>query len=562
MLRSLSIRDVVLIDRLDLDFSSGLSVLTGETGAGKSILLDALGLALGQRADARLVRSGQEKASVTGTFEVPAAHPVMALLAENGLDGGGEDGFVIVRRVLGRDGRSRAFVNDQAASVGLLKALGDMLVEIHGQFENQSLLQPAAHMALLDSYGSLHGDVATVAGAWHTWRDAAAACVVAAEALAQARADEDFLRHAVDELDQTAPEAGEETALAERRQMMMHGEKLVEALSKAQGALGGDKGVERRLRDAMRHLDGVRDKAEGRFDDILSTLDRGAETISEALDLLERMGRDVDLDPRHMEEVESRLFALRALSRKHGVPVDGLAAFREELAEKLQTIDGGEEELMRLRAAEAKARSAFETAASALSEARTKAAKKLAGAVMVELPPLKMNKARFEVRVDTLDEDGWSETGRDRVAFQVATNPGADAGPLGKIASGGELARFMLALKVVLSKADPVPTLVFDEVDAGIGGAVADAVGERLQRLGSDVQVLVVTHSPQVAARGAAHWRVAKGGGDGDGEGVTTRVDPLDDSRRMEEIARMLSGAEITDEARAAAARLMGDGAP
>ena len=553
MLRSLSIRDVVLIDRLDLEFSSGLSVLTGETGAGKSILLDALGLALGQRADARLVRSGQEKASVTCAFELPASHLALGLLTENGLDEG-DDGLVIVRRVVGQDGRSRAFINDQAASIGLLKAFGETLVEIHGQFENQSLLQPSAHLALLDSYGGLGDDVRSVSDAWTAWVEAGNACKQAAEVLAQAREDEEYLRHAMDELDQASPEAGEEKTLAEKRQIMMHGEKLMEALNNAVAALGGNKGVERKLRDSMRYLEGVRDKAEGRFDEALGVIDRGSETIAQALDLLGRAGRDIDLDPRHLEEVEGRLFSLRALSRKHGVTVDALAAFRDELAAKLEGIDGGGAELIRLKEAEAQARKTFEAGAHALSDGRKKAAKKLGAAVMAELPPLKMEKARFEVLVETVDEEAWSRTGIDRGAFQVATNPGSAAGPLGKIASGGELARFMLALKVVLAKADPVPTLVFDEVDAGIGGAVADAVGERLQRLGSDVQVLVVTHSPQVAARGTTHMRVKKKAG---AKSTQTSIETLLDEARMEEIARMLAGQKVTDEARAAAGRLL-----
>lgn len=557
MLRSLSIRDVVLIERLDLTFLSGLCVLTGETGAGKSILLDALGLALGERADAGLVRHGATQASVAAEFDVDGGHPAVPLLAGQGIEDGG--GRLILRRVVAADGRSRAFVNDQPVSVSLLRRIGDACVEIHGQFENQRLMHTATHRTLLDAYGGLAGDLAATAGAHRAWRAAVEAFERAGADLAQARREEEFLRHAVDEMKALDPQPGEEAALAERRAVMMHAEKLIEAMNQAAADLTAGAGVEGALRSAARALERVADKAEGRLDAALEALDRAAVEAAEAAVLLDKASADMDLDPRSLEAVEERLFALRALARKHGVEVDRLPAVLDDIKGRLGAIEDGGDRLRRLEEDVEAVRRAYVTAAGALREKRLAAAVRLDAAMTGELGPLKFGSARFRTRVDALEEGAWGEHGCDAVAFEVATNPGMPPGPLNKISSGGEMSRFMLALKVVLAHADPVPTIIFDEVDANIGGAVADAVGERLARLAGRFQVLVVTHSPQVAARGAHHWRVSKRV---DGTATLTRVDVLSAGERKEEIARMLAGARVTDEARAAADSLLaGSGA-
>jgi len=557
MLCRLSIRDVVLIERLDIEFSSGLGVLTGETGAGKSILLDSLGLALGSRAEARLVRHAAGQAQVTAEFDLPPGHPVFALLDEHGLAVEGEP--LLLRRQLGADGRSRAFINDQSVSVGLLRQVGAELVEVHGQFDNQRLLNPATHMSLLDAHGGHGALLAVTADAHGAWREARAERARAEDELEAARKDEEFLRHAVEELAQLAPQEGEEERLAQERQMLMHGEKLIEALNAAAKALDDGAGVERMLRDAMRALDPVAEKAEGLLDPALAALDQAGEQVALALQELDIAANRVDLDPRHLEQVEERLFAMRALARKHNVDVTALAGLYGKLERQLAAIDDGGQRLDALKKAELQARAAYAEAAAQLSQARKEAAGGLDRAVAGELEPLKLGQAAFRTTVNSSDEpDAWGERGWDRVAFEVATNPGAPAGPLNKIASGGELSRFMLALKVVLAQSDPVPTLVFDEVDSGIGGAVADAVGQRLARLGADVQVLVVTHSPQVAARGRAHWHVAKAEAEG---GVRTQVSALDAGQRTDEIARMLAGESVTTEALAAAESLLGGAA-
>jgi DNA repair protein RecN (Recombination protein N) len=553
MLQSLSIRDVVLIDRLDLTFPPGLCVLTGETGAGKSILLDALGLSLGERADAGLVRHGAAQASVTAAFAFADGHPALALLADQGIEDGG-DGALILRRVVGADGRSRAFVNDQPVSVSLLRQIGDVCVEIHGQFENQRLMQTATHRALLDAYGGVQGEAARVVATHRAWRYAAEAFARAGADLAAARREEDFLRHAVDELEALAPAPGEEAQLAERRAVMMHAEKLIEAMNQAASDLNAGAGVEGALRAAARALERVADKAEGRLDAALEALDRAAVEAAEAAVQLDKASADMDLDPRSLEGVEERLFALRALARKHDVAVDGLADLLGRLKGRLGALDDGGDRLRSLQAETVAARQAYVEAAAALGRRRREAAARLDAAMAGELGPLKFGGARFHTRVDPLPEEAWGEHGSDTVAFEVATNPGTPPGPLNKISSGGEMSRFMLALKAVLAQADPVPTIVFDEVDANVGGAVAAAVGDRLAHLAERFQVLVVTHSPQVAARGAHHWRVAKSD---DGKATVTRVDALGAAERKEEIARMLAGARITDEARAAADSLL-----
>lgn len=554
MLRSLSIRDVVLIDRLDLAFKSGLCVLTGETGAGKSILLDALGLALGERADSALVRQGTAQAVVIAEFEIDPGHPVHGIMAEQGVDLAAEDDALILRRVLSADGRSRAFVNDQPISVSLLRRMGESLIEVHGQFENQRLMRTATHRALLDSYGGLQGDLGRVAASYRTWRAAVEARARAAAELDAARREEDFLRHAVEELEAIDPQLGEEVELAGKRGLMMHAEKLVEAMNQAVSELNEGRGVEGALRSAMRALERVSENVEGRLDDVLAALDRAAVEADEATALLDKASADLDLDPRDLEKIEERLFALRALARKHGVDVDALADVRTRLAAQLAAIDDGGGSLKRLEQAESEVRNAFAAAAKGLSENRRAAAGELDRAVTAELDPLRLGKATFITRIETLDEEAWGEHGCDAIVFEVATNPGSAPGPINRVSSGGEMARFMLALKVVLAKADPVPTLVFDEVDANVGGAVAAAVGERLGRLAERFQVMVITHSPQVAARGRHHWRVSK---NEDGDGTVTRVDALSTPDRKEEIARMLAGARITDEARAAADSLL-----
>ena len=556
MLTTLSIRDVVLIGRLDLSFHTGLCVLTGETGSGKSILLDALGLALGMRAEARLVRHGADQASVTAVFDLAAGHPVLETLNEHGI-AGLEDGLML-RRVLGADGRSKAFINDQPVSVQLLKETGGGLVEVHGQFENQRLLNEAAHRGFLDSFGGLSAELKKTRDAHKVWKDAAEARIRAEADMEAARRDEEFLRHALDEITALDPKPGEETDLARQRTLMMHGEQLVAAMNTAAEELRGDGGALRSLEGALRELERVAEKANGRLADAIDALARAQSETAEADALLEAAA-GMDLDPRSLEQAEERLFALRALARKHSTEVDNLAEVAEDLAAKVQGLEDGGARLVELTKAEKQARETYEKAAAALSQGRGKAAVKLDKAVARELKPLKLEKAKFTTALDDLPEDAWGPEGRDKVVFQVATNPGSPAGPLAKISSGGELARFTLALKAVLAQADPVPTLVFDEVDSDVGGAVAAAVGERLAGLAGDAQVLVVTHSPQVAARGKHHWLVSKSDA---GPGVLTTVDALSDEGRKEEIARMLAGAKITDEARAAADSLLEGAGP
>lgn len=553
MLVTLSIRDVVLIERLDLAFADGLSVFTGETGAGKSILLDSLGLALGARAESGLVRHGASQASVFAEFDPAPGHPARVLLAEQDMDAG--DAPLVLRRVLTADGRSRAYVNDQPVSVGLLRRIGDELVEIHGQFESHGLLDSSTHQAVLDAFGGLAGRKQAVAGAWDGWRKAKTAREAAEAALSKARAEEVSLRQMFEDLSELDPKPGEEDSLAQSRAVMMHGEKLLEAMNTAQEALSQRGEVEASLRTAQRALERVAERAEGKLNPVIAALDRAAIEAAEAIGLLEQASAEIDLDPRHLEKVEERLFALRSSSRKHGVSVDELVLLKDRLGRQLAELEGGGGDLVRLAREEQTARTAYVEQARSLSKARCDAASSLDTSVAAELPPLKLEKARFQTRVAPLEEASWGPSGLDSIGFEVATNPGSPPGPLGKIASGGELSRFMLALKVVLARVSQTPTIVFDEVDSGIGGAVAAAVGERLGRLSLGVQVLVVTHSPQVAAKGNHHYRVAKRE---EGGVVFTGVEPLPTEARREEIARMLSGETVTDHARAAAAALMG----
>ena len=551
MLTRLDIRDVVLIDRLELEAGSGLAVLTGETGAGKSILLDALGLALGARSDAGLVRAGAAQATVSATFEIDNDHPALTLLVEAGLPA---EQPLVLRRTVSTDGKSRAFANDQAISVGLLRRIGDSLVEIHGQFETRGLLDPSTHRQILDAFGELGAEVRSASAAHDTWRAAADALATAEAEAGRARSEEGFLADSVEELQRLDPKLEEERALAEERLLLANAGRLVETINAALGDLVGERGAERAIGQAQRALGRIQAQAGSRLDPAIAGLDRAAAELSEAARALSSVGSGLDLDPRKLEQTDDRLHALRDAARKHAVTVDGLAELRVRLEAKLELLRSAESRIGGLQHAVRDAREAYCTRAEALSKARAKAAKKLDKRVAAELTPLKLDRARFETQLVRTEEAGWGAHGMDHVAFLVATNPGAAPGPIAKIASGGELARFMLALKVVLAEGQPGATLVFDEVDAGVGGAVAAAVGDRLKRLSRDMQVLVVTHSPQVAARGDHHWRVVK---TPRGTVPTTKVEPLDEAARREEIARMLAGAVVTDAARAAAVALI-----
>lgn len=555
MLTALSIRDVVLIDRLDLSFEQGLSVLTGETGAGKSILLDSLGLALGARADSGLVRHGADRAVVTAMFDIRADHPAHELLVEQGLDDPGSE--LVLRRMLTADGRSRAFVNDQPASVGLLRQIGETLVEIQGQFEPRGLVDPATHRGLLDRFGSLEVEAGRVRMAHRVWRDAARATREAAEFAEQAERDREFLEHAVEELAALDPASGEEEKLADQRSRLMNAEQLVEALNAAATELAGEYSIEDALQHAQRHLSRVADKAGGALDAALSALERAAVEAAEAMREIDAAGAELDPDQGGLEAIEERLFTLRAVARKHSVEVDDLPDLRQRLSDKLAVAQDRSGAVERLQQAERLARDEFLEAAKELAAARREIAARLDAAVNAELPPLRLENARFVTRIEELEESGWTADGIERISFLVSTNPGAPEGPLGKVASGGELSRIMLALKVVAAEPGDVPTLIFDEVDANVGGATADAVGERLARLARGLQVLVVTHSPQVAARGQDHMRVEKSANGG--ENTITRVVRLAGEERRDEVARMLSGATVTDEARAQAARLISE---
>ena len=554
MLTGLSIRNVVLIEALDLHFGPGLAVLTGETGAGKSILLDALGLVLGARADSGLVRSGTDQASVTATFDLVPGSPVPAILTDNGLDA--EPGEpLIIRRTVKADGGSRAFVNDQACSAALLREMATSLVEIHGQHDDRGLMNPRGHRALLDHYG--HCDAAAVALAYAAWTTAAETLAAARTDLAAAASERDWLDHAVKELTAFAPVAGEEELLAEERAAMQKGARLTDDLSALSTLFdGSDSGVAQ-LRQAARRLDRIAADHPS-LEQALAALDRALIEAGEAEEHVAAATEALAVDPARLDAIEVRLFDLRALGRKYAVAPDMLPDFAAQLAQKLTRIDAGEEGLGALEKAEADARAAYTAAARSLSQARTAAAARLDAAVATELAPLKLDAARFRTAVDPLEQGQWGPSGMDRVEFLISTNPGAPFAPLIKIASGGELSRFILALKVALAERGGAATMVFDEIDRGVGGAVASAIGERLARLADGGQLLVVTHSPQVAARGAAHLLIAKASAkEGGGTITRTGVRALDDRERREEIARMLSGAAITPEARAQADRLL-----
>ncbi|RZM99557.1 DNA repair protein RecN [Bradyrhizobium genosp. SA-3] len=552
MLARLSIRDIVLIERLDIEFATGLAVLTGETGAGKSILLDAFALALGGRGDAGLVRHGAEQGQVTAMFDVPKNHPATKILAENGLDDTGE---MILRRVQLADGRTRAFINDQSISVQTLKAVGAALVEIHGQHDERALVDAATHRRLLDAFAGLEKDVAAVEMLWDARRTANTELEEHRAGMERAAREADYLRHASDELKQLAPKDGEETSLASRRTTMMQGEKIASDLREAQEAVGGNHSPVAALSAAVRRLERRGVNSPALVEPAVKAIDAAINALEEADQHLQAALAATDFDPAELERIEERLFALRAASRKYSTPVDGLAALAAQYAADVVLIDAGASRLKKLEQAAIEADSRYATAAKKLSLARQKSAEKLNKAVNAELAPLKLERAKFMTQVET-DEAAPGPQGFDRVEFWVQTNPGTKPGPMMKVASGGELSRFLLALKVVLSDRGSAPTLVFDEIDTGVGGAVADAIGGRLARLAGKVQVMAVTHAPQVAARADQHLLISKDALD-KGKRVATRVNTLAADHRREEIARMLAGAEITAEARAAAERLL-----
>jgi DNA repair protein RecN (Recombination protein N) len=549
MLTALSIRDVVLIEALDLEFQRGLDVLTGETGAGKSILLDALGLALGARGETSLVRHGATQAVVTATFDPPEG-PLAAALAENGIEA--EPGEpLLIRRIVKADGGSRGFVNDQPASAALLRELAPMLVEIHGQHDDRGLLNPRGHRALLDAYGRVEPEA--TAKAWATYRDAQAALTAANDEIEAAARDREWLEHAVAELTRLAPEPGEEDALAEKRRSMQRAEKIAGEMAAIEEHLGGSDGALAQLRQAARVLERIAGD-HAALGEALAAIDRAVIEAAAAEEQIAAASADLAFDPRAQEEDEARLFELRGMARKHRVQPDDLAALAAELSERLERLEAGEDRVAILETRVAAARANYDAAAATLSARRRAAAGRLDEVVADELAPLKLDAARFRTVVADASAEQWGPGGKDRVEFEIATNPGAPFAPLAKIASGGELSRFILALKVALAEEGGAATMIFDEIDRGVGGAVASAIGERLARLAEHTQLLVVTHSPQVAARGAEHLLIAKSS---DGTVTRTGVRLLDQDERREEIARMLSGATVTDEARAQAVRLL-----
>jgi DNA repair protein RecN (Recombination protein N) len=552
MLARLSIRDIVLIDRLDIDLADGLSVLTGETGAGKSILLDAFALALGARGDVALVRHGAAQGQVTAAFELPQDHPVRALMAANDIPAEDE---LILRRVQFADGRTRAFVNDQPVSAQSLKALGAALVEIHGQHDERALVDTATHRRLLDAFGGLEAKAAEVAQLWEARQACEAEVATHRAEVARAQREADFLRHAVEELSRLAPAPAEEAALAEKRTVMMQAEKVAADLRDVHEAVAGAQSPVPALSAAVRRLERRTTQAPALLEPAVKALDAALTALDEACGHLDTALRAADHDPRELEKIEERLFALRAAGRKYNVPVDELNALASRYAADLGLIDAGAERLAALEAAAHEADVRYREAAAALSRQRGEAAAKLDRAVNGELKPLKLERAQFSTEIAT-DPDAGGAHGIDWIEFWVRTNPGTRPGPLMKVASGGELARFLLALKVVLADRGSAPTLVFDEVDTGVGGAVADAIGVRLARLSRRAQVIAVTHAPQVAARADRHYLISKGAID-KGKRVATRVAEVAADKRREEIARMLAGAEITAEARAAAERLI-----
>lgn len=555
MLVQLSIRDIVLIERLELDLGAGLSVLTGETGAGKSILLDSLSLALGARGDGALVRHGQDSGQVIAVFDVPMDHPVRLHLRENGLD---DDGDLIFRRMQSADGRTRAFINDQSVSVQMMRQAGRLLVEIHGQHDERALIDTDGHRLLLDAFGGLRADAEHVAGLYRGWRDAERKLKQHRAHIEAAMREADYLRASVDELQELSPVDGEEDALAEKRANMMKSERIAGDIAEALEFLNGNASPVPMIASLVRRLERKSHEAPGLLEETVELLDAALEKLSSAQMEVEAALNRAAFDPKELELTEERLFALRGAARKYNVPVTELPALAERMVAELDELDAGEAKLAALTEAVTVAEAAYFAAARALSERRQVAGEQLSAAVMAELPALKLERARFTAVVSADDEAAGAE-GIDTVSFEVQTNPGTRAGPIMKVASGGELSRFLLALKVALADKGSAPTLVFDEIDTGVGGAVADAIGQRLKRLAENVQVLSVTHAPQVAARAEGHFLISKG--DRGKDTVSTHVEVIGPEARQEEIARMLAGAKVTAEARAAAAKLLaGDG--
>ncbi|MBO3760845.1 DNA repair protein RecN [Ciceribacter sp. L1K22] len=553
MLVQLSIRDIVLIERLDLAFEAGLSVLTGETGAGKSILLDSLSLALGGRGDGGLVRHGLDKGQVTAVFDVAANHAARVLLRDNGID---DDGDLIFRRQQSADGRTKAYVNDQPVSVQLMRQAGQLLVEIHGQHDDRALIDTNAHRILLDAFAGLQDEALAVAELYRKWRDAERAAKAHRAKVEAAAREADYLRASVDELEKLSPQDGEEDQLADRRAVMQKSERIAGDIAEASEFLNGNASPVPLIASLVRRLERKSHEAPGLLEETVQLLDSALDNLSNAQMEVESALRRTEFDPRELERVEERLFALRAAGRKYSVLVSDLPALAEKMVADLADLDAGEEKLAILDKAVGEARALFDHAAKSLSAKRHNAADALAEAVMAELPALKLERARFMVELTT-DAEAATADGIDTVEFHVQTNPGTRPGPIMKVASGGELSRFLLALKVALADRGSAPTLVFDEIDTGVGGAVADAIGQRLKRLSSKVQVLSVTHAPQVAARASTHLLISKGPSEKAADKIATRVARMQPEHRTEEIARMLAGASITDEARAAAAKLL-----
>ncbi len=551
MLTALSIRDIVLIEKLDISLESGLTVLTGETGAGKSILLDALGLALGGRGDSTLVRHGAQKGVVTAAFSLAKSHGAFAILADQGIEA---DGELVIRRIQTAEGPSRATINEQPVSLNLLRQIAGSLAEIHGQHADRALVDVAAHRRLIDAFGGLENQAGKVAALWQAVSEVAVELAEHRASMARAEAERDYIEHAAEELRALDPQVDEETKLADARQLMMHAEQYSAALTEADNVLSSDS-VEARLNAALRKLERRRETAGGRLDHVCAALDRVLVEMNEASRALNDAQKSFSFNPSDLEKSEERLFALRAAARKHKCTVDGLAAMRARFENDLLALTDGGQRLKKLEDWHGAAQKAYDAAADDLSAARKAVAKKLDKAVMAELPPLKLEKARFETQIIS-DAAKPGPQGIDRVEFVVAANPGTPLSPLMKVASGGELARFMLALKVILATKGSAPTLIFDEIDTGVGGAVADAIGGRLARLAEGLQVLAVTHSPQVASRAAEHMLISKMEEVGSHR-MVTRVQTLSEKSRREEVARMLSGAQVTDEARAQADRLL-----
>lgn len=556
MLVQLSIRDIVLIERLDLAFETGLSVLTGETGAGKSILLDSLSLALGGRGDGSLVRHGEDKGQVTAVFDVDNSHAARTLLKGNGVD---DDGDLIFRRVQSADGRTRAYINDQPVSVQLMRQVGQLLVEIHGQHDDRALIDTNAHRMLLDAFAGLTDEAVDLGESYRRWRDAERSFKAHKAKVEAAAREADYLRASVEELEGLSPLDGEEDELAERRSAMQKSERIAGDIAEASEFLNGNASPVPHIASLMRRLERKSQEAPGLLEETVQLIGTALDTLSAAQMEVESALRRTEFDPRELERVEERLFALRAAGRKYSVAVADLPALAEKMVADLADLDAGEERLGQLEAAVRETKAHYDHLAQQLSAKRQNAAQTLADAVMQELPALKLERARFMVEV-AADPDNATADGIDTVEFHVQTNPGTRPGPIMKVASGGELSRFLLALKVALADRGSAPTLVFDEIDTGVGGAVADAIGQRLKRLSAKVQVLSVTHAPQVAARASTHFLISKGPTGDAGDKIATRVAIMEPEHRKEEIARMLAGASVTDEARAAAAKLLAAG--